>query len=354
MRILEMNTLRGWRGGERQTLFNAQGFLAAGHTCHLLCRADEPLCRKAQVADVPVRPVTGLWGGLAYLMRHGHRYDIIHVQTSKDQTAALLAKPFHRRPVVYTRRVDFVPKRGLSSWKYRRTDCVVAISPAIRDILQGIGIAQPPLISEAIAPRELDEARARRFVQDLGVSGKRILGTTAALVPHKDPLNSVRAIHHLHKQRQDFVFLHFGDGPLREAVAAEIRRLGLEAVYLLCGFQEQVEDFFSVFQIFSMSSEEEGLGSSLLDAFLYRVPVVATVAGGMRDLVAGVGLQVATHDPEALGRALHTLMEDSHRAASLAARAYEKVTTQHSIAHITAQYVALFEEMLTNQASKRH
>ncbi|MBX3102120.1 MAG: glycosyltransferase [Bacteroidetes bacterium] len=346
MRILEMNTLRGWRGGERQTLFNALGFLQAGHSCELLCRRAEPLAHKAQAAGVPVRPVSGLWGALRYLLRHGRRYDIIHVQTSKDQTAALLARPFHHRPVVYTRRVDFVPKKGLSRWKYRRTDCVVAISPAIQDILKRVGIPDPPLISEAIVARELDKARASRLVARLGVSGKRLLGTTAALVPHKDPLNSVRAVYHLYQQRQDFVFLHFGEGPLRPQVEAEIHALGLGQVYHLCGFQDQVEDFFSVLELFSMSSEEEGLGSSLLDAFIYGVPVVATVAGGMRDLVAGVGLQVAIHDPRALAQALNRLMEDSHLAASLAARAREKVMAHHSVEVITRQYLGLFEQLV--------
>ena len=54
-------------------------------------------------------------------------YDILHAQTGKTHTAAILTKPFHRKKVIYTRRVHFTPKGFLTKLKYKLTDKVIAI-----------------------------------------------------------------------------------------------------------------------------------------------------------------------------------------------------------------------------------
>jgi len=345
-KILQINTQPGWRGGERQTLYTVAGLQAAGQPTELLCRAGGELERRAQAEGLVTHGVSSHWGAMRWLMRHGHGYGLIHSQASKDQTASLLAWPLHRRPLVYTRRVDFVPKPGFSRWKYHRMDRVVAISPAIQRILQGIGLGDVPVIPSAVRPVQQDASRAAQYVAQLGFGGRRILGTTAALVPHKDPLTAVRAFARLHAQLPDVGFLHFGEGPLRPQVEAEIRRLGLEGAYHLGGYVRQVEDFFTVLDGFVMSSVEEGLGSSLLDAFLYRVPVVATRAGGMEELVAGVGYQAPVQDPDALAAAMQALLTDSAQTEEYVAAAQARVLALHSVEQVTRQYLALYRTLV--------
>src|SRR5690606_38014186 len=135
MKILELNTECGWRGGERQTLYAMQGLSAAGVQATLLATAGEPLAQATAKEGLPVQAMKGFWAALRFLIRQGRQYDLLHAQTSQDQTLALLSKPFHGRPIVYSRRVDFVPKPGLSRWKYHQMDAVVAISPAIQQIM---------------------------------------------------------------------------------------------------------------------------------------------------------------------------------------------------------------------------
>ena len=77
---------------------------------------------------------------------------------------------------------------------------------------------------------------------------------------------------------------------MRPALEAEVKRLDWEKNYRLMGFVQDVIPWFGVFDLFAMSSREEGLGSSVLDAFLYGVPVASTDAGGLRECVEGHGL----------------------------------------------------------------
>ena len=55
------------------------------------------------------------------------------------------------------------------------------------------------------------------------------------------------------------------------------------------GYYDKVEDFYSIMDIFLMTSKMEGLGSSVIDAFNNEVFVVSTNAGGLEELVKDRG-----------------------------------------------------------------
>src|SRR3546814_1898467 len=57
MKILQLNFEKGWRGGERQTLYCMRAFRAAGHQVELLCRAGGPLQTRAGEEGFPAHGV---------------------------------------------------------------------------------------------------------------------------------------------------------------------------------------------------------------------------------------------------------------------------------------------------------
>jgi glycosyltransferase involved in cell wall biosynthesis len=342
VKILEINTEKTWRGGERQTCYNIEGLLKQGAEVSLLCRKGFPLSKKAGAYKIYVHEVKGALQSILYLIKRGRRYDIIHTQTAKAQFYAVLTKWIHRKPVVYTRRVDFVPK-GKSTWmKYKLTDKVVAISHAIEQILTAFNVKDVVIISDAISAKTLHKKRVEQVVENNQWQGKKIIATTAAFVQHKDPITMVRAIGELYKLRQDFVFLHFGTGPLAAQVLHEINKLKLTDCYKVMGFVEDIEDFFSVFDVFAMSSEEEGLGSSVLDAFIYRVPVATTDAGGLKEIAKGRGLLSHVKDVEQLAKNINQLLNDEGLRKELVEKAYAYVIQEHSVEKIGVAYKELF------------
>src|SRR6478735_330689 len=198
MRILEINTEKSWRGGERQTLFGLQGFSELGHQTELLCLENFPLHLKAKEAGYTCHPVSTHSGTIPFLLKNGSKYDILHVQTSKQLTYALLTKPFHKSKIVYARRVDFVPKGWLTQLKYNLCDKIICVSSAIEDILHKVGVTKnTAMIYDCVEEKKLNTERAEAFLLSSELKNKILIGTTAALVPHKDPMNLVRAIHHL-------------------------------------------------------------------------------------------------------------------------------------------------------------
>jgi glycosyltransferase involved in cell wall biosynthesis len=346
VKILQVNTERTWRGGERQTYYNILGFLQKGHEVELLCRKDFPLHHKAKQLDINIHPVSNGLQAIAYLTKHARYVDIVHAQTSAGQMYGVISSLFHRTPVVYTRRVDFVPSGFFTQLKYNRTDKLVAISSAIKTILENFGQNNINVIPDIAYPKELNRDRATKLVHFRGWHNKKIIATVAALVPHKDPLTMVRAISYLSQMRDDFMFLHFGEGELQHEVEKEIAQLNVGRWYHLMGHVDDVEDFFSIFDVFVMSSQEEGLGSSVLDAFQYKVPVVSTNAGGLNEVIEGNGLLCEVKDSKALALSINEILNDADLKTAITENAYETVKSKYSIETITAQYEEIFNSLL--------
>lgn len=348
MHILEVNTEKTWRGGERQTWYNIKGFRDAAQKVDLLCLGGFPLEEKTKELDIPMHTIPSKAKAFGWLAKNGSAYDIIHVQTANAQFHALLSKPFHGRPVVYTRRVDFVPKGFFTKLKYRLTDKLIAISTPIKEILERIGVKNTALITEIVEAKKLNEERARFILGEKypSAGNKKILATTSAIVQHKDPLTMAAAVYELSKKRQDFVFLHFGDGVLKPQLEEKIKEYGIEEYYKLMGFIDRVEDFFTVFDVFVMSSEEEGLGSSVLDAMIYKVPVVSTSAGGLKEIIGDAGLVSDIKDPKALAANIDKILSDEALRTQLTQKGYENVLRKNSISKVTEQYLGVFKQIL--------
>ncbi|GGP22954.1 glycosyltransferase family 4 protein [Silvimonas iriomotensis] len=347
MKILELDFEAGWRGGERQTFLSMQQFRASGHEVHILCRRGGKMAERASAEGFVVHACTNVAGVLAFLALHGGQYDVLHPQTGHMLSWAVLTRWFHRRPVVYSRRVAFALNGTFTRYKYHHADQVVAISQACADSVRALGVHDILIIPSAVLPVRPDTARIEALAAQLGVAGRRVVATTSALTSDKDPLMLVDAVAALHARRNDFVFVHFGAGNMAEVAKERVIEQGLEHVFLLAGYQQNVESLFGLFDVFVMSSREEGLGSSVLDAFSARVPVASTDAGGLKELLAeGRGLLSPVGDSAALAANIDTLLDASSRVVGMVERAHEYVERVHSVEAMANGYLRLFESLV--------
>jgi N-acetyl-alpha-D-glucosaminyl L-malate synthase BshA len=79
--------------------------------------------------------------------------------------------------------------------------------------------------------------------------------------------------------------LFVGDGPERHNAEALCRELNLCESTLFLGKQNPVEEILSVCDLFLMPSETESFGLAALEAMACEVPVIASNAGGIPELV---------------------------------------------------------------------
>ena len=135
-------------------------------------------------------------------------------------------------------------------------------------------------------------------------AGVPVVGNVAALTGHKDHATLVEAMALLRPRCPEARLVIAGEGELRPALEAQVRERGLGDRVVFAGFRRDLDRLLPAFSVFCLSSRLEGLGTSLLDAMAFGLPVVATAAGGIPEAVEdGVTGRVAPpRDPARPGR----------------------------------------------------
>jgi len=100
-----------------------------------------------------------------------------------------------------------------------------------------------------------------------------------------------------------------GDGPEREQLAARIAAEQLPVTLL--GHRTDIADLLAAADVFVLSSRWEARALVVQEALRAGVPVVATVVGGLPELVGDAALLVPWNDADALAGALARVLSDS-------------------------------------------
>lgn len=114
----------------------------------------------------------------------------------------------------------------------------------------------------------------------------------------------------------------YGDGPLRDELAALIAKLRVGASVTLHGATDDRDAVFDRAGVFLTSTAFEGQGLSIAEALSRGLPVVSTdVRYGPREAVDGAGVLVPAGDVDALAAAVVELLTDDARRLALAGAA---------------------------------
>jgi len=363
LRVLHIDTERGWRGGERQTLWLARELQRRGHVSVVAARDGEQLQRRAMDAaleTVACDPVSEVDPRAVWRLRREigrRRIQVVHAHTGHAVGLAALATLGLHVPFVAARRVDFRLRPNVATrWKYGRAAAVIAVSRAVGNVLADCGIPPGKI---AIVPDGVDLSRAvvpasAETLASCGVNARApLVVQVAQLVGHKDPINFVRAIAHARSSVSDVQAMMLGDGPLRSDVEREIRALSLEGTVHLAGFRPDADAILAAAHVACLSSREEGMGSVLLDALALGVPIAATRAGGIPEVVIDgeSGLLADVRDPVGLGKAIVRLLTEPSTATRLVANARVRAS-EFSVEKMTDGTIDVYERALDKPGAR--
>src|SRR6185369_14808832 len=132
----------------------------------------------------------------------------------------------------------------------------------------------------------------------------------------------VEVVRRIAARRKDVRFIVVGYGPLRDDVERWIAQAGVERFLTLIGYDDRPQEHLAAADLFVLTSRCEGLPVTIVEAFREGLPVVATDAGGVRELVdETVGRVVAIGDVDALTEAVDSICTDDALRARRAANA---------------------------------
>jgi glycosyltransferase involved in cell wall biosynthesis len=337
LRSVHLDTERTWGGGQRQVAWLAEGLARRGHATWVMARQADRfagLLRGAGVAVTAVAPVAE-WDpvAVARIRSLARRVcaEVVIAHAGHAAALAALATTGTGVPLVITRRVALPLRGAFSRWKHRRAKLVVAVSERVRHVLVAGGV-DPDRVE--VVPSGVDLGRAAEAAGDaalrsLGLDPARPIAVmvSSLIPPHKDPVTFLEALAAARRTRPDLQGLLVGGGPLIGAAARASAELGLGQAVRLTGHRDDAERLLAAGTVAVLSSRDEGMGTTLLDAMLWGVPVVATAAGGVREIVRdGVdGLLSAPGDGAALGANLLAVLGDRDLRERLVAAGRERV-----------------------------
>lgn len=172
-----------------------------------------------------------------------------------------------------------------------------------------------------------------------------VVGTVGRLEPRKGTATLIAAVAALRAAgRHDVSAVVVGDGPLREALAADADRLGIASQVRLVGDRADVRDVLAALDVFVLPSRTEGMSNALLEAMAMALPVVATAVGGTPEVVADgrSGLLVPPDDATTMARAVERVLADPAFAAALGAAARRVVEDRYGARNMVRRLEAVY------------
>ena len=353
LRTVHVDTERTWGGGQRQVAWLAAGLAARGHPTWVVARGRSrfgDLLAGTGVTVVPLDPIVE-WSVPAAARLHRlaarTRADLLVAHTAHAAALVALATVLGGPPYVVTRRVALPLRAGaLSRWKYRQAAGVIAVSERVREALVGDGV--PPrhlsVVHSGIDLGRPAAPAAPAVLRGLGVDPTRPVAVmvSALVPPHKDPGTFVLAMAIARRTRPDLQALLVGDGPLLPAIRALVRKSSLDGILCLAGHRDDAEALLAAGTVAVLTSRDEGLGTTLLDAMLWGVPVVATRAGGVVEVVRdGMdGLLADVGDASGVAAGLLRVLNDDGLRSRLVASARQRVESFTTDAMVDGSIVA--------------
>jgi len=270
-----------------------------------------------------------------------------------------------KRAVVYTRHSVFPVSKRLSrqpgKWLNGKinehyADEIIAVAEAAKDNLVESGISPekvrvilngvPGL--DRLPPEEAAAEKAK-----YGIPPERfVAGILARMEAVKGHSYLLEATKMLKDRGEPFTLLIAGAGALEETLKQQARDLELGDSVIFAGFVPDVQRLLSILDLqVNASYGTEATSLALLEGMSMGIPAVVTDYGGNPGVIrqGENGLLVPTRNSEALGVAIHQMMEDQAAYYSMAARCKEifKATFRADI------YARNIEEIYRRAAGKR-
>lgn len=339
------------RGGERQTELLIQGLAACGVRQRAVVWRDGTLdWRLEDIRGLTVCPVGGrlsaAWACRDAQLVHAHEAHAAHAAWAAWTAMRGCGNYLITRRDVVTRGAgEPVPQASRFSRRvYGNAGAVVTVSEAIaaevRERQAGtaasltrIPDAWVPLMPKREAAKEVRARFAGKFLvvhaaaMDHEVKGQHVL---------------LEAARRLERAAPAFQFALLGGGRLEESLRAQAQ--GLSNVHF-AGWVDDPLSWIVACDVFVLPSLREGLGSVLLDALRFGVPVVASRTGGIPEVVTGdCGVLVPPGDAAALAAALERLARDPALLERLGKGAQERADEFDPV-RMVKSYLEVYREL---------
>jgi glycosyltransferase involved in cell wall biosynthesis len=358
-------------GTERHMLDLARGLRSEGAAAAIACPMASPLADRAREENIEVISIEkgGFldWAAIRTLRQklRSAEVNLIHAHNGRTALSAALAVKLEGRGAYVLTQHFLVPsrsgRRGIKAllsnsvhrWISRNAGHIIAISEAARRGIEARGEAVNGNVTTI--PNGIPSPDARNLASPeairagLGVGPDQALIVCAArLEQEKDVRSLIAAMPAVLTAAPDAICVAAGEGSQRGALASQIDSLGLRNSVRLAGFCEDAMSLINAADLFVLPSLAEPFGLVLIEAMSLGKPVIATNAGGPREIVEDglTGLLVPPAEPIALAAAITRLIRDPSLRIEMGLRGRQRFTQNYTVARMSADILRIYHDAL--------
>lgn len=258
--------------------------------------------------------------------------------------ASRMASIFKRIPIVAV-------NHGIKVKKFLKADYIISVNSYFANEIIKLGkdknhsLVIPNMIS---VPGDFTPPQNKKFHSPIKI------GSLGRISGHKQYQTVVQAIAILKTKNIEVEFLLAGEGGHEDCVRDVARQLNVENNIKFLGWIKDKKSFFEAIDIFVLPSVDETFGIVLLEAMLYKTPIISGDSFGPNDIfVDGVdALIIPTRNvlevPEPLAKAIERLINDQNFAMELAENAYKKFHQKYTTTIVGEQIKNLLTTIIKN------
>lgn len=365
MLSLHVDTETTWRGGPNQVLYTVTGLRAAGHRAMLVADPSSELFRRMRegVDLVPLSSHADIDMSAAWALSRVLKQvkpDLVHAHEPRAAAITTLAlsvaAPRPRPPFVVSHRTDaHLPHTSFGRWTVSEVDRFIANSHVLAQKLRSEGVppARTEVVHEGVDVELVERLPAANLHADFYLpTHAPIVGTVAPLVPQKGLHHFVGASARVVRAVPDTRIVIVGDGPLRHALEKQIHEHHLERHIFLAGFRADVVEVTKAFDVFAMSSINEGMCTALVDAMAASRASVATSVGGIPEVAVDgeTAFLVPARDEDAMAARLVELLKDPALRTRMGQAALARARALFRVERMVSETIAVYERLLHSAA----
>lgn len=223
----------------------------------------------------------------------------------------------------------------------QRTDRLLVVGERVRDELLAAGIGTPehyevlpPGVSDPPLPARGTARRALNVDADATV-----VAFVGRLTAVKRPDRFLAAAERVAITHPGTIFLVAGDGELRSELEAAVNRADVRFL----GWQGDVSAIYAASDLVVLTSDNEGMPVTLIEASLAGRACVATDVGSTSEVVLhGLTGLLTRCDPEALAEAIRSLLDDPERRGRFGRAARVHALATFGLAELTRRLAAVY------------
>ena len=367
-------------GYERSALRLSAQLAATGHLVTIITEQRNKQWPKAEhvnglrirrlwcVFQPRVHLPTSLLSLFWFLLTQGRQFQIWHIHQYGPQAVLTIALgKLLNRPVILKltsseqmslmQSTATLPLTGVCTWLLQRVNNVIAMTEETYHEAVHFGFPERNIVKigngidtdcfQPLRTSKCDDLRRKH-----GIKARGVVVSVGRLSPEKNHEGLLEAWRlALPELPQGWKLLLIGDGHMRESLQSLIVKYNLDQTVRIVGQQDNVEEWLALADIYVMTSHNEGLSNTMLEAMATGLPVITTEVSGTKENIRehDAGIVVPCGDMNGIASAIIKMVSSKDIRKQQGKHGHDVIARHYSISHVTEKYLELYQQLVVSK-----